>query len=120
MKLNLEEITNRSLIALLRAFGKKNDQDWSLKLPIVEYAYNAHVHKVMKMTPFEADYIPEAPHVDSKLRRDIPIRSVPNNPDYTVDSARMLKLHRALISHNKLESQYNQHRQSLMLQTQDL
>ncbi|KAI5958463.1 uncharacterized protein KGF55_005806 [Candida pseudojiufengensis] len=121
------ERTNRTLIALLRAFVKKNDQDWLLKLPIVEYAYNAHVHKAIKMTPFEADlgYIPKALHVDSRLRQAFPISSLPNNSDYTFDFANMLKLHQTLIPHNILESQasmkkqYNKHRQPLNLKTGD-
>ncbi|KAI5954743.1 hypothetical protein KGF57_003766 [Candida theae] len=121
------ERTNRSLIQLLRAFVDYQDRDWLLKLPLVEFAYNSHVHKSTGLSPFQADigFNPLPPHLDSRLVHHEAMRSIPGNQRTGEDFARMLQFTQELVQHNMLnaqkdaEQQYNKHRKELILKVQD-
>ncbi|KAI5954409.1 hypothetical protein KGF54_002184 [Candida jiufengensis] len=121
------ERTNRTLIQLLKAFADYGDAEWLLKLPITEYAYNAHYHKAIKMSPFEADigYIPKAPHFDTRVLKFSADRMVPNAALTGTDFARMLHYQNELVKNNIMEAQanaekvYNKHREELLLKVRD-
>ena len=59
----LAEKANQTIERYLRTFVAGNEQKWDDLLPLAEFSYNAHVHKVHGMSPFEADlgYTPRMP-----------------------------------------------------------
>ena len=50
------EVVNRTLGALLRAMTRGKGGTWIDKLPLMEFAYNRTVHRMIGMTPFECVY----------------------------------------------------------------
>ena len=50
------ERVNQSLEEMLRIQCASKPEDWSVYLPIAEYAYNDHYHTSIQMTPFKALY----------------------------------------------------------------
>jgi hypothetical protein len=50
------ERTNQEIGKYLRMFCGKDQGDWAKLLPIVEFAYNSHVHSASKASPFELLY----------------------------------------------------------------
>ena len=49
------ERTNQTLEIMLRGFVDYDQQNWESLLPMLEYAYNSHVHPSTTFSPFEFD-----------------------------------------------------------------
>jgi hypothetical protein len=50
------ERTNQEIVKYLCMFCSEDQQGWAKLLPIVEFAYNLHVHSVTKSSPFKMLY----------------------------------------------------------------
>src|SRR5580693_1389440 len=50
------ERVNQSLEEMLRIYCEKKPEEWSIYLPMAEFAYNDHLHTSTKKTPFQALY----------------------------------------------------------------
>jgi hypothetical protein len=59
----LAENANDTVQTFLRAFAMSNVNTWDNLLTLAEFTYNASVHKVTQVTPFEAGlgYVPRLP-----------------------------------------------------------
>jgi hypothetical protein len=57
------EKANSIVERYLRTFAAEDERKWDDLLPLAEFSYNAHTHKSLGMTPFEADlcYTPRTP-----------------------------------------------------------
>jgi hypothetical protein len=57
------EKANSIVERYLRTFAAEDERNWDDLLPLAEFSYNAHTHKSLGMTPFEADlsYRPRTP-----------------------------------------------------------
>jgi hypothetical protein len=57
------EKANSIVERYLRTFAAEDERNWDELLPLAEFSYNAHTHKSLGMTPFEADlsYTPRTP-----------------------------------------------------------
>jgi hypothetical protein len=57
------EKANSIVERYLRTFAANDERRWDDLLPLAEFSYNAHTHKSLGMTPFEADlcYTPRTP-----------------------------------------------------------
>jgi hypothetical protein len=50
------EQTNKEVAKYLRMFCNEEQDDWAKILPIVEFAYNSHVHSASGSSPFKLLY----------------------------------------------------------------
>ncbi|MCP4480225.1 MAG: transposase family protein, partial [Planctomycetaceae bacterium] len=57
----LVERQNRTLIAMLRVYLSRHQDNWPEKLPTVLFAYRTSVHQTTKQTPYKTVYGIEAP-----------------------------------------------------------
>ena len=114
------EIVNRFLEVMLRAFVSNNKETWALWLPLLEWAYNASVHRSTGATPnfLMFGFEPRSP-LDFLLPKEIGRNEIKrsNSEDWLVklqmfrDSARQAIAH---AQHHQARS-YNKGRKALDL-----
>ncbi|KAG7664871.1 uncharacterized protein J8A68_001597 [[Candida] subhashii] len=121
------ERTNRTFIQLLRAFSDFRENLWLAKLPLLEFAYNSHYHKSIRMSPFEADYgyQPTPPSFDSRLYELIlPSEKTisalpPENKAYYMQYLINRISDNLEQAQNEQEQNFNKHRRELLLEPGD-